>query len=416
MSFEYFDRLETRSPAEREESLFCALRDHLPKAMRAPAIARKLDGIDPQAIEDRNDLARLPLIRKSDLSEMQAKHPPFGGLAPLSIGEYASIFASPGPIFEPTPHRPDPFRTARALFAAGIRKGELIHNAFSYHFTPAGAMLESGAHALGCAVFPAGPGQSELQVQTIARLRPSAWTGTPSFLRILLDKAATMGQDTSSIKHALVSGEALPASLRAAIAEHGVETAQCYASADVGLIAYEASTLDAGAPAGMILDEGIIVEIVRPGTGEPVPDGEVGEVVVTVLDSEWPLVRLATGDLSAVLPGGSPCGRTNTRIRGWMGRADQTTKVKGMFVHPSQIAQVTARHREILKARLVVTRDNHLDTMTLHYESERRDGELDEAIRESLRDICKLRGETLAYEPGSLPNDGKVIEDARTDE
>ncbi|WP_025769558.1 phenylacetate--CoA ligase family protein [Thioalkalivibrio sp. HK1] len=416
MSLEYFDRLETRSPAEREEALFCALRKSLPEAMRAPAIARSLEGIDPQAIQDRNDLARLPLIRKSDLSELQAKHPPFGGLAPLSIGEYASIFASPGPIFEPIDHRPDPFRTARALFAAGIRKGELVHNAFSYHFTPAGAMLESGAHALGCAVFPAGPGQSEIQVQTIARLRPSAWTGTPSFLLILLEKAATMGEDASSLEHALVSGEALPESLRAAIAEYRVETAQCYATADVGLIAYEAPIPGAGAPAGMILDEGIIAEIVRPGTGDPVPEGEVGEVVVTVLDSKWPLVRLATGDLSAVLPGVSPCGRTNTRIRGWMGRADQTTKVKGMFVHPSQIAQVAARHREILKARLVVTRDNHLDTMTLHYESEHRDQGVDEAICASLRDICKLRGETLACEPGSLPNDGKVIEDARTDE
>ncbi len=415
MRSEYFDSLETRSAEEREASLFSALREYLPQAMQAPAIARRFDGIDTQAIHDRNDLARLPLIRKSDLSEMQAKHPPFGDLAPLPIGEYASVFASPGPIFEPAPHCPDPFRTARALFAAGIRKGELIHNAFSYHFTPAGAMLESGAHALGCAVFPAGPGQSELQVQTIARLRPSAFTGTPSFLLILLEKAAKTGEDASSIKHALVSGEALPASLRAAIAEHGVAVAQCYATADVGLVAYEAPSAEE-TPTGMILDENIIVEIVRPGTGDPLPEGEVGEVVVTALGSTWPLVRLATGDLSAVLPGTSPCGRTNTRIRGWMGRADQTTKVKGMFVHPSQIAAVVARHREILKARLVVSRNGHLDTMTLHYESEHRDGGLDEAIAGSLRDICKLRGETAAQEPGSLPNDGKVIEDARTDE
>ncbi|MBF2759406.1 MAG: AMP-binding protein [Ectothiorhodospiraceae bacterium AqS1] len=412
MNFEYFDSLETRSKEMREESLFRALREYLPRAMRAPAIACNLEGIDPQTIRDRSDLARLPLIRKSDLSELQAKHPPLGGLAPLAIGEYANIFASPGPIFEPMPRQPDPFRIARALFAAGIRKGELVHNSFSYHLTPAGAMLESAAHALGCAVFPAGPGQSELQVQTIARLRPGAWTGTPSFLLILLEKAAAMGADASSIKHALVSGEALPASLRAAIAGHGIEVAQCYATADVGLIAYEAPTADAK-PAGMVLDEGIIVEIVRPGTGDLVPEGEVGEVVVTVLDSKWPLLRLATGDLSAAMPGLSPCGRTNTRIQGWMGRADQTTKVKGMFVHPSQIAGIAARHREILKARLVVTRDNHLDTMTLHYESEHRDAKLDEAIGESLRDICKLRGETLACDPGSLPNDGKVIEDAR---
>ena len=409
MTPDHYDALETRDPEAREAELFASLRDHLRAAMRAPAIARILDGTDPGAVTDRAALAALPVLRKPALMAMQSDAPPLGGLTPGPVGDYANVFASPGPIFEPAPRRADPFRMARALFAAGVRKGDLVHNAFSYHFTPAGAMLESGARALGCAVFPAGTGQTGLQVQAIARLRPNVYVGTPSFLGILLDKAAELGEDVGSIERGLVSGEALPPSLRAAIGERGVSVMQCYATADVGLIAYESPALE-----GLILDEGAIVEIVRPGTGDPVPEGEVGEVVVTPFNPDYPLVRFATGDLSAVLPGASPCGRTNTRIRGWMGRADQTTKVKGMFVHPSQVAEVVRRHAEIMRARLVVGSAGNQDVMTLRCESEAGDPGLADAIAATVREVCKLRGEIEIVAPGSLANDGKVIEDART--
>ena len=405
----HYDTLETRGPEAREAELFASLRDHLRAAMRAPAIARILNGADPDAVTDRAALAALPVLRKPALMAMQSDAPPLGGLTPGPVGDYANVFASPGPIFEPAPRRADPFRMARALFAAGVRKGDLVHNAFSYHFTPAGAMLESAARALGCAVFPAGTGQTGLQVQAIARLRPNVYVGTPSFLDVLLDKAAEIGEDAGSLSRGLVSGEALPPSLRAAIGERGVSVMQCYATADVGLIAYESPALE-----GLILDEDAIVEIVRPGTGDPVPEGEVGEVVVTPLNPDYPLVRFATGDLSAVLPGASPCGRTNTRIRGWMGRADQTTKVKGMFVHPSQIAEVVRRHAEIMRARLVVTSAGNQDVMTLRCESEAGDPGLPDAIAATVREVCKLRGEIEIVAPGSLANDGKVIEDART--
>ena len=409
MEAEYYDNLETRSPEMREEELFEALREHLRHALSAPAMASLLDSVEPSAVTDRDLLAALPVIRKSELMALQADSPPFGGMTPGGIEDYANVFASPGPIFEPAPRRTDPFRLARALFAAGVRKGDLVHNTFSYHFTPAGAMLEGGARAIGCTVFPAGVGQTELQVQVISRLRPNVYIGTPSFLNILLDKAAELGEDVSSIEKGLVSGEALPPSLRAAIGERGVCVAQCYATADVGLIAYESPALE-----GMILDEGVIVEIVRPGTGEPVPEGEVGEVVVTPLNPDYPLVRFATGDLSAVMPGTSPCGRTNTRIRGWMGRADQTTKVRGMFVHPSQVAEVVRRHPEVVRARLVVISVDNQDVMTLRCESEGGDPAIAGAIAASLRDVCKLRGEIEIVAPGTLANDGKVIEDART--
>ena len=410
MTTTYYDALETRDPEAREVELFAALRDHLRTAMRAPTIARLLDGVDPDAVTDRNALAALPVIRKSELMELQSETPPFGGLIPGAIEDYANVFASPGPIFEPAPRRTDPFRLARALFAAGVRKGDLVHNTFSYHFTPAGAMLEGGARAIGCTVFPAGVGQTELQVQVIARLRPNTYIGTPSFLNVLLDKAAEVGEDASSIEKGLVSGEALPPSLRAAIGERGVSILQCYATADVGLIAYESPALE-----GMILDEGVIVEIVRPGTGDPVVEGEVGEVVVTPLNPDYPLVRFATGDLSAVMPGASPCGRTNTRIRGWMGRADQTTKVRGMFVHPSQVADVVRRHPEVVRARLVVTSVDNQDVMTLRCESEAGDpAAIAGAVAATVRDVCKLRGEIEIVVPGTLANDGKVIEDART--
>ena len=409
MNTDFYDSLETRNPESREAELFAALRDHLRVATHAPALARILEGIDPDAVTDRGALAALPLVRKSELMAMQAESPPLGGLTPGAVEGYANVFASPGPIFEPMPRRADPFRMARALFAAGVRKGDLIHNTFSYHFTPAGAMLEGGARAIGCPVFPAGIGQTELQVRTIARLRPRAYTGTPSFLSILLDKAVELGEDVSSIERGLVSGEALPPSLRTAIGERGVSVLQCYATADVGLIAYESPALE-----GMILDEGVILEIVRPGTGVPVAEGEVGEVVVTPLNPDYPLVRFATGDLSAVMPGTSPCGRTNTRIRGWMGRADQTTKVRGMFVHPSQVAEVVRRHAEIGRARLVVTSVDNQDVMTLHCESEVSDSGFTAAVAATVRDVCKLRGKIECVAPGSLANDGKVIEDART--
>ena len=409
MTTDYYDTLETRDPEAREADLFAALRDHLRAAMRAPAIARLLDAVGPDAVTDRGALADLPVIRKSELMALQADAPPFGGLIPGAVEDYANVFASPGPIFEPMPRRPDPFRMARALFAAGVRKGDLVHNTFSYHFTPAGAMLEGGARAIGCTVFPAGIGQTELQVQAISRLRPNTYIGTPSFLNILLDKAAELGEDVSSIEKGLVSGEALPPSLRAAIGERGVSVLQCYATADVGLIAYESPALE-----GMILDEGAIVEIVRPGTGDPVAEGEVGEVVVTPLNPDYPLVRFATGDLSAVMPGASPCGRTNARIRGWMGRADQTTKVRGMFVHPSLVADAVRRHPEIVRARLVVTSVDNQDVMTLRCESESRDPAITDSIAATVRDVCKLRGNIEIVSPGSLANDGKVIEDART--
>ena len=409
MSAEYYDTLETRDPEAREAALFAVLRDHLRAAVRAPAIARLLDGVDPAAVKDRDALAALPVIRKSELMALQADSPPFGGLTPGKVEDYANVFASPGPIFEPAPRRADPFRMARALFAAGVRKGDLVHNTFSYHFTPAGAMLEGGARAIGCTVFPAGVGQTELQVQAIARLRPNVYVGMPSFLDILLDKAAELGEDVSSIERGLVSGEALPPSLRAAIGERGVSVLQCYAVADVGLIAYESPTLE-----GMIVDEGVILEIVRPGTGDPVAEGEVGELVVTPLNPDYPLVRFATGDLSAVMPGASPCGRTNTRIRGWMGRADQTTKVRGMFVHPSQVAEVVRRHAEIIRARLVVSSAGNQDVMTLRCELEQSGPRIAGAVAATVRDVCKLRGEIEIVAPGSLANDGKVIEDART--
>ena len=409
MSAAYYDELETRPPEAREAELFAALRDHLRAAMRAPAIARLLEGVDLDAVTDRSALATLPVTRKSELMALQADSPPFGGLVPGAVEDYANVFASPGPIFEPAPRRTDPFRLARALHAAGVRKGDLVHNTFSYHFTPAGAMLEGGARAIGCTVFPAGVGQTELQVQVISRLRPNTYIGTPSFLNILLDKAAELGEDVSSIRKGLVSGEALPPSLRASIGERGVSVLQCYATADVGLIAYESPALE-----GMILDEGAIVEIVRPGTGDPVADGEVGEVVVTPLNPDYPLVRFATGDLSAVMPGTSPCGRTNTRIRGWMGRADQTTKVRGMFVHPSQVAEVVRRHPEIVRARLVVTSVDNQDVMTLRCESEAGGSTIASAVATTVRDVCKLRGAVEVVEPGTLANDGKVIEDART--
>jgi phenylacetate-CoA ligase len=351
----------------------------------------------------------LPVLRKSDLLELQKANPPLGGLNATPIDRLARLFMSPGPIFEPEGHGSDAYRFARALFAAGFRKGELVHNTFAYHLTPAGRIAESGAHALGCPVFPAGVGNTEQQVQAIAGMKPRHYIGTPSFLKIILEKAREMGADVSSLRHALVSGEALPPSLRAELAEHGVAVLQAYATADVGLIAYESEAKE-----GLIVDEGAIVEIVRPGTGTPVPDGEVGEVVVTVLNPDYPLIRFGTGDMSAVLAGTSPCGRTNLRIKGWMGRADQTTKVKGMFVHPGQIAEIAKRHPEVTRARLEVTGEKGQDAMTLVCETAASDAALADAVAQSLSSVTKLRGTVKLVGVGDLPNDGKVIADLRS--
>jgi phenylacetate-CoA ligase len=405
-----YDPLEIRDPALREAQTFALLRDLLRQAMpRAPALAEQLSGIEPGTIDGFAALARVPLVRKSELMERQAQRPPFGGLNATPPGELARILVSPGPIFDPEGVRPDYWRFARALFAAGFRGGDLIHNTFAYHLVPAGFMLESGAQALGCPVIPAGTGQTEQQLQVISRLRPVGYVGTPSFLKILLERGREAGLDLSCLTKALVSGEAFPRTLAEELeGSHKIAAFQCYATADLGLIAYET-----GAREGLVIDEGVLVEIVRPGTGDPLPEGEVGEVVVTVLNPDYPLLRFATGDLSAILPGASPCGRTNRRLRGWLGRADQTTKVRGLFVHPGQIADVVHRHPEIGRARLVVERAGDLDRMTLLCEVEGEPEGLAGAIEASLRAVTGLRGAAALVEPGGLANDGKVIDDRR---
>lgn len=406
---EYYDALETRDPVEREAALIQAVAQQVAHAKQhTPAYAELLKDFDPTQLTSKAAIAQLPLTRKSDLNALQKAQRPLGGLAAVSGKALTHIFASPGPIYELGSKRPDFWRLARALFSAGFREGDVVHNTFSYHLTPAGMMLESGAHALGCTVIPAGVGQTELQVQTIADLQPSGYVGTPSFLKIILEKAAELGADVSSLKRGLVSGEALPPSVRAKFAEQGIEVLQAYATADLGLIAYETSAKE-----GLVIDEGVYLEIVRPGTGDLVPDGEVGEVVVTSLNPDYPLIRFATGDLSAIMVGQSPCGRTNRRIKGWMGRADQTAKVRGMFIHPSQVDKVVKRHTEIQKARLVVDWQNESDQLTLKCEVLAPNEALKQAISESVRDICKLRAEVEWVAVGSLPNDGVVISDIR---
>ena len=413
MQGRFYDALETRSPEEREAALMAELPRVIAAAKEhAPAYRRLLAKVRPEDVTDRRALVDLPLTRKSDLIEMQRRDPPFGGLNAAPIGSVARVFSSPGPIYEVEGRRPDFFRMARAMYAAGIRSGELIHVAFSYHLTPAGAMVDSAAQALGCPVIPAGTGQTELQLRTITDLKPDAYVGTPSFLKILLDRAAEQNSVLSSIKKALVGAEAFPAVLRSEFRHRGITALQCYGTADLGLIAYETIGADGEVCPGMVLDEGIIVELVQPGTGDPVPPGEVGEVVVTTLTPEYPLIRFATGDLSALLAGPSPCGRTNHRIKGWMGRADQTAKVRGMFVHPEQVAEIVRRHKSIIRARLVIERPASADQMSLHIEM----GEPAEsvgAIAESAQAVTKLRAEIVRVPEGSLPNDGKVIEDRR---
>jgi phenylacetate-CoA ligase len=409
----HFDALETRDPAQRETALLSALPVQVAHAKsKAHAFAKSLLSVDASAVTSRTALAKLPVIRKHELLEQQQSQRAsdiFGGFSAIAYGKtMPRIFASPGTIYEPEGARADYWRMARAMFAAGFRENELIHNCFSYHFTPAGSMMETGAHALGCTVFAGGIGQTEQQVQAMAELKPAGYIGTPSFLKIIVEKAVEMGVVMPSVRKALVSGEAFPPSLRDWLAERGIAGYQCYATADLGLIAYETSARE-----GLVLDEGVIVEIVRPGTGDPVPEGEVGELVVTTLNPDYPLIRFGTGDLSAVLPGTCPTGRTNHRIKGWMGRADQTTKVRGMFVHPSQVAEVTKRFPAIKRARLVVSGEMANDQLTLKVETVAAAG-LAEKISEAVRDVTKLRADIALVEVGSLPNDGKVIEDARS--
>jgi phenylacetate-CoA ligase len=407
---EYYDELEVRTPSARQRAEAGNLTQQIAHAKaNAPYYRELLASVDPAAITTREALAQLPVTRKSDLKDIQTRHRPFGGLNGWPVGRLAHIYQSPGPIYEPDDEIPDYWRFARSLWAAGVRAGMVVHNTFSYHFTPAGMIIESGARAIGCPVIPAGVGNTELQVQAIADLRPAVYCGTPSFLRILLAKGRELGADLSSLQSAVVGGEALPPSLRKEINDLGVFVLQNYGTADLGLIAYESRAME-----GMILDEGVLVEIVRPGTDEPVVDGEVGEVVVTTFNPVYPLIRFATGDLSAVLSGPSPCGRTNTRIKGWMGRADQTTKVKGMFVHPSQVAQVVARHPQILKARLEVDSRDNVDEMTLRCEVTGGNDMLGADIAATVQSVCKVRGQVVLAKPGELPNDGKVIADLRS--
>jgi phenylacetate-CoA ligase len=404
---EHFDSLETRDPVAREQDLFARLPAQIARAMIAPGWAKHLAAIDPKSIDSRAALAKLPVLRKSALLGLQKEIPPFGGFNVTQPGKAKRLFMSPGPIFEPEGQTHD-LNASRALFAAGIRSGDIVHNCFSYHLTPGAFILEAGAHALGCAVIPGGVGNTEAQLDAIAQLKPTAYMGTPDFLKILLDAAEKSGKDASSFRRGLVSGAALPPSLRKELGDRGVALKQCYAVAEVGVISYESDALE-----GMIVNEDMILEIVRPGTGDPVADGEVGEVVVTSFNPDYPMIRLATGDLSAVLAGASPCGRTNTRIKGWMGRADQTTKVKGMFVRPEQIAEVVRRHPELSRVRLVVTREAEQDAMTLQAECATPSDGFEQTIGETLQAMTKLKGAVKLVAPGALPNDGKVIADER---
>ena len=418
MTTDFYDALEQRSPAEREAALMAALPGHVAHAQRASsAFAESLAGIDATTISSRSALAQLPVLRKAELMARQQAlraQDPIGGFATIGWrGQRITrgarrVFQSPGPIYEPEGLATDYWRMARAIFAAGFREGDLAHCSFSYHLTPAGSMMESGAHTLGCATFAGGVGNTELQLQAVADLRPQGYIGTPSFLKILVEKAAETGTDIRSMSKGMVGGEAFPPSLRDWLAERGIDVYQSYATADAGLIAFETAARE-----GLVLDEAIILEIVRPGTGDPVSEGEIGEVVVSVLNPDYPLLRFGTGDLSAILPGPCPTGRSNTRIKGWLGRADQTTKVRGMFVHPGQVAEVLRRHPAAGRGRLVIEGEMANDRMALRVECSGTPEGLAAALAASIRDVTKLRGEVQLVAVGSLPNDGKVIEDAR---
>jgi phenylacetate-CoA ligase len=405
---EHYDVLETSDREQRERELFASLPDLISHAMTAPGWAAQLANVDPASVTSRAALARLPLLRKSDLGALQKQNPPFGGFNTTPVNAMRRLQMSPGPIFEPEGSARDFWGAARALFAAGFRAGDIVHNAFTYHLTPGAYIMESGLDAIGCAVIPGGIGNTEQQLEAIAQFQPTGYTGTPDFLKILLDTAEKSGRP-AAFRRGLVSGAALPASLRQEFDARGVAVLQCYATADVGVIAYESHARE-----GMIVNETMLVEIVRPGTGDPVADGEVGEVVVTAFNADYPMIRLAIGDLSAVMAAPSPCGRTNMRIRGWLGRADQTTKIKGMFVHPGQIADLTRRHPELGRVRLAVRREGEQDAMTLLAECATNDPALAQSIAATLQAVTKLRGEVSLVAPGSLPNDGKVIVDERS--
>ncbi|WBL76435.1 AMP-binding protein [Bradyrhizobium xenonodulans] len=404
----HYDARETREQAAREAELFARLPEVLRSAMAAPAYAERLKGVDPAAVTSRAALAGLPVLRKSELPVLHKASAPFGGFVAAAPGSFARLFTSPGPIFEPEGRHADPWRGARALFAAGFRPDDIVLNTFSYHLTPGGFIFDASARALGCAVIPAGPGNTEQQFELIEAYRPVGYSGTPDFLKILLDAAASSGRDVSSIKRALVSGAAFPPSLQAEIKARGIDAYQAFGTADLGLIAFETEARE-----GMVVNEDLIMEIVKPGTGDPVAPGDVGEIVVTSLDPHHPWIRLALGDLTAALPGPSKCGRTNMRIKGWMGRADQTTKVKGMFVRPEQVAEIGKRHAALGRLRLVVTRQGETDAMTLKAEIAGASDSLREEIAGTLRAVTKLGGNVELVNPGALPNDGKVIADER---
>jgi phenylacetate-CoA ligase len=407
---EFYDDLEIRDPEQREGQLMAQLSAQLAHAKaNASHYAEAFADLDTASINSREALATLAITRKSDLAALQKKNPPLGGINTVPLSELSHIFASPGGLYEPDADRKDYWRYARALWAAGVRPGNIVHNTFSYHLTPAAMLVESGCRAIGCPVVPGGVGNTEIQIQLMADLKPDFFIGTPSFLRIVLNKAKELGHDLSNLKHGLVGAEALPPSLRQELSDLGVSVLQGYGTADLGNVAYESKAID-----GMIIDEGVIVEIVEPLGDKPVAAGEVGEVVVTTLNPTYPLVRFATGDLSAILPGISPCGRTNMRIRGWLGRADQSTKFKGMFVHPSAIQQIAARHPEITKARMVITSDNNNDAMTLKFAAPGADASLAAAVEASIQTVLKLRGGAELVEADSLPDDGLSIEDARS--
>jgi phenylacetate-CoA ligase len=406
---EFYDDNESRPPEHRERELCSKLPNLITRAMHAAGWAEQLAGVDPGSVTSRVVLAVLPVLRKSNLKERQLANPPFGGFVVTPPEKLKRLLMSPGPIFEPEGHGTDWWNAARALFAAGFRHGDVVHNAFAYHLTPGGFILESGAHALGCTVIPGGVGNTEQQVDAIAHLKPSGYTGTPDFLKILLDTADKTGKNVSSLKRGLVWGAALPPSLRAEFDARGLAVLQAYAIAELGVVAYETPARD-----GMVVNENIIVEIVRPGTGDPVSDGEVGEVVVTSFNADYSMIRLATGDLSAALAGHSPCGRTNMRIKGWMGRADQTTKIKGVIVHPGQVLEVSKRHPELGRVRLRVTRETEQDVMTLAAECAVPASGLEGAVAASLQAVTKLKGRVQLIAPGTLPNDGKIIADERS--
>ncbi|MDA1101345.1 MAG: AMP-binding protein [Proteobacteria bacterium] len=407
---EFYDNLEVRDPQRREADLMAALSAQIAHAKaKSTHYAAAFADLDPAEINSRAALATMPTTRKSDLAALQKKNPPLGGINTVPLSELSHIFASPGGLYEPDADRKDYWRYARALWAAGVRPGNIVHNTFSYHLTPAAMLVESGCRAIGCPVVPGGVGNTEIQIQLMADLKPDFFIGTPSFLRIVLTKAKELGHDLSNLKNGLVGAEALPPSLRQELSDLGVSVLQGYGTADLGSVAYESKAID-----GMIIDEGVIVEIVEPQGSKPVAAGEIGEVVVTSLNPTYPLIRFATGDLSAVLPGISPCGRTNMRIRGWMGRADQSTKFKGMFVHPSAIMQIAARHPEITKARLVITSEDNNDIMTLKFAAPGADPSLREAVEASIQTVLKLRGGARLVAAESLPDDGLAIEDARS--